>query len=153
MNTNKKTARIAGFLYLIYMVVSIFADVLGRSKLIVLGDAATTARNIMASAWQFRIGFVVDLVAGVLFLLTAWALYMLLMPVNKNLALLFLLLNLGGVAVWCFSDLFLIASQLLLGGADYLKVFQVDQLQALAMLFLYTYKTGFLGIAQLFFGA
>jgi hypothetical protein len=153
MNTNKKTARMAGFLYLIYIVISIFADVLGRSKLIVLGDAATTAGNIIASAWQFRIGFVMDLVAAVLFLLTAWALYVLLKPVNKNFALLFLLLNLGGVAVWCFSDLFLIASQLLLSGADYLKVFQADQLQALAMLSLYIYKYGFLGIAQLFFGA
>jgi hypothetical protein len=153
MNTNKKTARIAGFLYLIYIVVSIFANALGRSKLIVLGDAATTAGNIMANAWQFRIGFVVDLVAAVLFLMTAWALYVLLKPVNKNLALLFLLLNLGGVAVSCFSDLFLIASQLLVSGADYLKVFQVDQLKALAMLSLYIYKYGFLGIAQIFFGA
>jgi hypothetical protein len=151
--TNKKTARIAGSLYLIYIVVSIFAEVLGRSKLIILGDAATTARNIMASAWQFRIGFVVDLVAAVLFLLTAWALYVLLKPVNKNLALLFLLLNLGGVAVWCVSDLFLIASQLLLSGVGYLKVFQANQLQALAMASLYVYKNGFSGIAQIFFGA
>ena len=151
--TIKKTARMAGFLYLIYIVVSIFANGLGRSKLIVLGDAATTARNIMASAAQFRIGFVIDLVAAVIFLLTAWALYSLLKPVNKNLALLFLLLNLGGIAVWCFSDLFLIATQLLLSDADYLKVFQVDQIQALAMLSLYIYKYGFLGIAQLFFGA
>mgnify|MGYP001191676100 FL=1 len=153
MNTNKKTARIAGLLYLIYIVVSIFANVLGRSKLIILGDAATTARNIIASAWQFRIGFVLDLVSAVLFLLTAWALYVLLKPVNKNLALLFLLLNLGGVAVHCFSDLFLIASQLILCGADYLKAFQADQLQALAMLSLNIYKNGFSGIAQIFFSA
>jgi hypothetical protein len=153
MNTNKKTARMAGFLYLLYIVVSIFADVLGRSKLIVLGDAATTARNIIESAWQFRIGFVVDLVAALLFLLTAWALYVLLKQVNENLALLFLLLNLVGVAVWCVSDLFLITSQLLLSGADYLKVFQTDQLQALAMLFLNIYKNGFSGIAQIFFSA
>jgi hypothetical protein len=143
----------AGFLYLIYIVVSIFADVLGRSKLIVLGDAATTARNIIESAWQFRIGFVVDLVAALLFLLTAWALYVLLKQVNENLALLFLLLNLVGVAVWCVSDLFLITSQLLLSSAEYLKVFQADQLQALAMLFLYIYKNGFSGIAQIFFSA
>jgi hypothetical protein len=153
MNTNKKTARMAGFLYLLYIVVSIFADVLGRSKLIVLGDAATTARNIIESAWQFRIGFVVDLVAALLFLLTAWALYVLLKQVNENLALLFLLLNLVGVAVWCVSDLFLITSQLLLSSADYLKVFQADQLQALAMLFLNMYKNGFSGIAQIFFSA
>jgi len=64
-----------------------------------------------------------------------------------------LLLNLGGVAVWCVSDLFLIVSQLLLSGADYLKVFQTDQLQALAMLSLYIYKYGSLGIAQIFFAA
>ena len=152
MNSINKTARMAGFLYFIYMVIHIFADVIGRSKLIVYGDAATTAKNIMASAGQFRIGFMIDLLAAVLFLLTAWALYVLLKPVNKNLALLFLLLNLGGVAIQCASDLFLPASQLLLSGADYLKVFQADQLQALAMSFLYLYKNGFM-IAQIFYGA
>ncbi len=77
---------------------------------------------------------------------------MLLKPVNKNIALLFLLLNLGGVAIQCFSDLFLFASQLLLSGADYLKAFQADQLPALAMLSLYLNKNGFM-IAQIFYGA
>jgi hypothetical protein len=151
--TAMKAARMAGALYLIYIVFSIIADVIGRSKLIVLGDAATTAGNILASPWQFRIGVVTDLVATMLFLLTAWALYVLLKPVNRNMALLFLLLNLGGVAVACFSDLFLIASQLVLSGPEYLKVFQADQLQALAMASLYLYKVGFSGISQLFFGA
>jgi hypothetical protein len=151
--TNKKTARIAGLLYLIYMVFHVLANVVGRSKIILLGDATTTARNIIASGMQFRIGFLVDVFAGVLFLLAAWALYVLLKPVNKNIALLFLLLNLGGVAVWCVSDLFLIAGQHLLSGADYLKVFQTVQLQALAMLSLNMYKFGSLGIAQFFFSA
>src|SRR3990172_11940063 len=150
MNTNRKTARMAGFLYFIYMVIHISSDVIGRSKLIVLGDAAATAQNIMASEWQFRIGFIGDLIAAVLFALTAWALYVLLKPVNRNLALLFLLLNLGGVAIQCASDLNLFASLLVLSGADYLKVFQTDQLQALAMLFLYVYKNGFM-IAQIFY--
>ena len=152
MNSTKKTARMAGFLYLIYLVIQISSNVLGWSRLIVFGDAATTAKNIMASAWQFRIGFVGDLVAAVLFLVTAWALYVLLKPVNKNLALLFLLLNLGGVAVQCLSDLHLFAALLLSSGADYLRVFQADQLQALAMLFLYLRQNGFM-IAQIFFGA
>ncbi|MFZ1267120.1 MAG: DUF4386 domain-containing protein [Anaerolineae bacterium] len=152
MNSVNKSARIAGFLYLIYMVVHILADVIGRSRLIVLGDAATTARNIAASAGQFRIGIMTDLVAAVLFLLTAWALYVLLKRVNENIALLFLLLNLTGVAIQCFSDLFLLASQLLLGGADYLKVFPAEQLPALAMLSLVLYKNGFM-IAQIFYGA
>jgi hypothetical protein len=152
MNTIKKTARTAGLLYLIYIVIQALPVVIGSSKLVVNGDATTTAQNIMASGMLFRIGFMADLLAAALFLLTAWALYVLLKPVNKNLALLFLLLNLGGVAIQCFSDLFLIASQLLLSGADYLKVFPVDQLQAMAMLFLNLNKNGF-GIAQLFYGA
>ena len=151
MNTNKKTARTAGFLYFIYMVATIFADV-ARTRLIVFGDAIATAANVLASEWLFRIGFISDILAGVLFLLAAWALYVLLKPVNKNMALLFLLLNLGGVAVQCINMLNLFSAVLLLGGADYLKVFQVDQLQTLAMFFLYLYKNGFM-IAQFFFAA
>jgi len=76
----------------------------------------------------------------------------LLKPVNKNVALLFLLLNLGGVAVQCINMLNLFSAVLLLSGADYLSVFQPGQLQAQAMLFINLYKNGFM-IAQLFYGA
>jgi hypothetical protein len=151
MNSINKTARMAGFLYLIYMVIEIPADALGRSSLIVMGDAATTASNIVAHEGKFRIGFAGDLVAGVLFFLAAWALYALLKPVNKNLALLFLLLNLGGVAVRFAIDLNYVAALLLSSGAEPLKVFQADQLQALAMTFLYLQKNGY-WTSQIFFG-
>jgi uncharacterized protein DUF4386 len=152
MNGNKKTARMAGLLYLIYIVTTIAADVLGRSKLIVFGDAAATARNIMASEWQFRVGITGDLVSAIFFLLAAWALYVLLKPVNGSFALLFLLLNLGGVAVYSINLLNQFAAVLLLSGADYLKVFQADQLQALAMFFLTLHRNGY-WIAQIFFAA
>lgn len=152
MSSINKTARMAGFLYLIYMVVEILADVLGRSPLIVLGDAAATASNIVAHESQFRIGFVGDLLAGLLFLMAAWALYALLKPVNRDLALLFLLLNLGGVAVRYANDLNLVAALLLSSGGDTLQVFQADQLQALAMAFLYLQKNGY-WVSQIFFGA
>jgi hypothetical protein len=151
MNSINKTARMAGFLYFIYFVTHIISDV-SRDSFIVLGDAAATASNIMAHEGLFTITAVGDLLAAALFSLAAWALYVLLKPVNKNLALLFLLLNLGGVAIQCSSDLFLFARQLLLSGADYLKVFQADQLQALAMFFLDLREKGFM-IAQLFYGA
>lgn len=146
-----KTARIAGALYFMYIVATIFANV-ARTKLIVFGDAVATANNILASDGLFRIGFMSDVLAGVLFLLAAWALYVLLKPVNKNIALLFVLLNLGGVAVQCLNMLNLFSAGLLLSGADYLKVFQADQLPALAMLFIDLHKNGFM-IAQLFYGA
>ncbi|HEX2994049.1 MAG TPA: DUF4386 domain-containing protein [Anaerolineales bacterium] len=160
MNTTKesphgtinKTARMAGFLYLMYMIITIPADALARSPLIVFGDATTTARNIMASEWQFRVGITGDLVSAVFFLLAAWALYALLKPVNKNMALLFLLLNLGGVAIYSINLLNQFAAVLLLSGADYLKVFQADQLQSQAMFFLDLHHNGY-WIAQIFFGA
>ena len=152
MNSLNKTARMAGFLYLMYIIITIPADALARSPLVVFGDAATTARNIMASEWQFRIGIVGDLVSAVFFLLAAWALYALLKSVNKDLALLFLLLNLGGSAVYSINLLNQFAAVLLLSGADYLKVFQTDQLQSLAMFFLNLHHNGY-WIAQIFFGA
>jgi len=151
MNTINKTARMAGFLYLTYMVTHIISDV-WRGSFIVIGDAAITVSNIMAHEGLFTITVVGDLLAAALFFLAAWALYVLLKPVNKNLALLFLLLNLGGVAIQCSSDIFLFASPLLMNGSDYLKGFQADQLQALAMFSLTLREKGFL-ISQLFFGA
>ena len=151
MNSTKQTARIAGLLYLIFIITAIFAGVV-RSNLIVFGDTSATVNHIMTSKWLFRIGFMSDVVSAVFFLLAAWALYVLLKPVNKNIALLFLLLNLGGVAVQCLNMLNLFSAVLLLSGADYLKVFQIDQLQTLAMFFLYLYKNGFM-IAQFFFAA
>ena len=148
MNTNKKTARIAGFLCFMYLVTGIIANLFGR---FVFVDAPATVNNMMAHESLFRIGFVISLFSVVPFLLAAWALYVLLKSVNKNLALLFLLLNLGGFAIWCFSTLNLFASLLLLSGADYLKVFQPDQLQALAMFFVNLYKNGYI-IAQIPYG-
>ena len=150
MNSLKKTAKTTGLLYLIYIVFQALPIVIGSSKLVVNGDAMTTARNIMTSGWLFRMGYLVDLLAAVFFLLAAWALYGLLKRVNQNVALLFLLLNLGGVAIQCFSDLFLIGSQILLRGADYLKAFPADQLQTMSMLFLNLHENGFM-VAQLFF--
>ncbi len=152
MNSLSKTARMAGLFYLLYIVTTILADVLARAPLIVFGDAAATARNIMASEWQFRLGITGDLVSAVFFLLAAWALYGLLKPVNKQLALSFLLLNLAGVAVYSINLLNQFAAVLLLSGADYLKVFQADQLQALAMFFLTVHHNGY-WLAQIFFGA
>jgi len=151
MNSLNKSARIAGFLYLIYMAAHIISDI-WRDSFIVPGDAAATASNIMAHEGIFTITAVGDFFAAALFFLAAWALYALLKPVNKNLALLFLLLNLAGVALQCMSAINLFAALLLMNGPDYLNVFQVDQLQSLAMFFLDLREKGFL-IAQLFYGA
>jgi hypothetical protein len=144
----KRTARIAGVLYLAHFVAFFLADNGVHSTAVGPVDFAATARSIVTSDWLFRIGFVSYLLTAVFFLLSAWALYVVLKSVNKDLALLFLLLNLGGVAIWCLSALFELAALLLLSGADYLAVFQTDQLQALAMLSLNLYQNAFM-IAQI----
>ena len=148
MNSINKTARIAGFLYFMYIVTSVIANMFGR---FVFVDPPVTVNHITAHESLFRIGFVISLFSYVLFLLAAWALYVLLESVDKNMALLFLLLNLGGFAILVLSHLNLFSSLLLLSGADYLRVFQPDQLQAQAILFVNLYKNGST-IAQIPYG-
>lgn len=147
----RTTARMAGLFYLIYILTTVFATYV-RSTLIVSGDAATTAVNIMSSQEWFRLGFTSEVVSALFFLLAAWALYVLLKPVNQQLALLFLLLNLGGVIVESVNMLNEFVPLLLLGGSSYLGVFQAGQLQALALSFLDAYSNGFM-TAQIFYGS
>jgi hypothetical protein len=148
MTSINKTARMAGLFYLIYILASIIADLFGN---FVFADASATVNHIMAHQSLFRIGIVTNLFANVFFLLAAWYLYVLLKSVNKNMALLFLLLNLGGFAILVYSHLNLFSSLALLSGSDYLKVFQPDQLQAQATFFINSFHNGST-IAQIPFG-
>ena len=148
MNSIKKSARMAGVFYIIYIIASVVADLFGH---FVFANASATVQNIIAHESYFRIGVVISLFSMVFFLLAAWALYTLLKTVNKNLALLFLLLNVAGFAIIVYSHLNLISSLTLLSGSDYLKVLQPDQIQALATLFINLYKNGS-SIAQVPFG-
>jgi hypothetical protein len=151
MTSIDKTARIAGLMYLLNIVTGIFAEFV-RSTLIVSGDAAATAKNIAASALLFRFGIVSDIMMTTCFLLMGFAFYVLLRSVHQNLALLMLLLNLVGIPVMSLNMLNQFAPLLLLSGADYLKVFSTDQLQALVMVFIDLYKHGYL-IAAISYGA
>ena len=139
MNSANKIARTAGLLYLLYVITSVIANLFGE---FVFVEAPVTVDHIMTHAFQFRIGFVINLFSVVFFLLAAWALYVLLKPVNKDLALLFLIFNLAGFAVWLFSSLCLFASLVILNGSGTMEAFQPDQLQALAVFFVSLYKNG-----------
>jgi hypothetical protein len=148
MNSTSKIARTTGLLYLLYMISSFIANLFGK---FVFVEALVTVDHILTHAFQFRIGFVINLFSVVLFLLAAWALYMLLKPVNKDFALLFLLFNVAGFVVWLFSSLCLFASLVILNGGETINVFQPDQLQALAVFFVNLYKFGVV-IAQVPYG-
>ncbi len=143
------TARLAGIFYLTYIGTTTLATYL-RSTLIT-GDAASTAANILASPLVLRVAFVTDLVSGVLFFLAAWALYVLLKPVNETYAFLLVLMNLGGVVIQCANALNLLAALDILSGPNYVNIFSTGQLQAMAMNDINLYNNGFM-ITQIFFG-
>ncbi|HMD76785.1 MAG TPA: DUF4386 domain-containing protein [Terracidiphilus sp.] len=149
--SRRNIARLAGFLYLAYIVLFAFSTFV-QQKPIVWDDAAATARNIAASELMFRIGYMSEIVAALLFLWTAWALYALLKPVGKNLALLFVLFNLAGVAVECVCTMIHFSALMLEGGSGYLRAFKPDQLQALSLFFLSLSGSGSM-IQTLFYGA
>src|SRR4030042_3728632 len=139
MNSVNKIARTAGLFYLLYVITSVIHNLFGK---FVFVEAPVTVNHIMTHAFQFRIGFVINLFSVVFFVVAAWALYVLLKPVNQDLALLFLLFNVAGFAVWLFSSLCLFASLIVLNGAETIKAFQPDQMQALAVFFFNLYKNG-----------
>ncbi len=105
----------------------------GFSGFLVAGDAAATARNILARELTFRIGILTDLVTLLLFILLVVSLYKLLESADKWHAMLMVVLVSVGVAVGFANLLTKIASPILLSGADYLSVFSGPQLEALAL--------------------
>ncbi len=149
MNPNK-TARIAGFLYLTMVPLGFFG-MFGHSNLIVPGDAATTANNIMAYASLFRFSIVSALIVQVVNILLVLVLYKLLKPVNRNHAVLMVIFILVSVPITMLNELNQFAALLLLNGADYLTAFEADQLQAKVMLFLDLHEHG-IHISGIFWG-
>ena len=146
VNSIKKTARFAGLVYLLIAIIAILANSFVLESLIIPGDAATTANNIMANELLFRSAIASFMVLVILDVVVAWALYILLKPVNKNLAMLaawfrVVFATILGIALHNFLSVLQ-----LLSGADYLKVFETEQLEAQAMLFLnafnYTWLIG-----------
>ena len=141
MNPNK-TARVAGFLYLIIFCLGIFAELFVRQRLIVPGDAATTVNSIMASESLFRLSLVSDLIRHTFLILLPLVLYKLLKPVNKNIALLMVIFALVSMPIAMLNMLNHFAALLLLSGADYLTAFEADQSHAQVMFFLDLYEYG-----------
>ena len=87
LNSVKAAARIAGGLYLLITILSIFVHFYIPAQLIVPGDAATTANNIMASEGLFRMAIGSELILLLSEIVLSVLLYVLFKPVNKTLSL------------------------------------------------------------------
>ena len=129
-------ARITGALYLLTMLTGIFAQGFVSRSLVVDGDAAATATNILMHKSLFQLGFAVYLIEMACQIAMTALFYDLLKPAGRSVSLLAASLGFAGCVIKTFSRLFFIAPLFILGGAHYLSVFSAEQLQALALLFL-----------------
>jgi hypothetical protein len=127
-------ARIAGFFWLLTIIMGMAAFLIG-GRLIVPGDAAATAANITANATLYRFSFVANLIATVCYLTVTVYIYLLFRPVNRGIALLGAFVSLTGCAIGGITGLLFLAPATILEGTKYLGVFSPDQLQALALAF------------------
>jgi Domain of unknown function (DUF4386) len=137
MSSTRNPGRVAGFLYLLLVLFAPFRLIYIPTKLFVRGNATVTANNIGAHELLFRLGIVSDLLCGIILIFLILALYRLLNGVDRNLAVLMVIL--GGVlpATIDFVNVLNDAAALILvRGADFLSVFEKPQRDALAMLFL-----------------
>jgi hypothetical protein len=151
MNSINKTARVAGILYIIIFIAAVFSSMYVPSNLIVPGDAATTANNIMASESLFRLGFVGYLIIFLSEIVLSVLLYVLLKPVSKTLSLVAMVSRLAMTTIHGINLLNQFFALLLLSGAAYLSVLETDQLHALVLLFLNAFSYGW-SIGIVFFG-
>jgi Domain of unknown function (DUF4386) len=144
-------ARIAGFLYLIVIIGGIFAEIGVRGRLVVNGDPAATAHNIVAHELLYRLGFAVELFYLLCNIPLTFLLYDLFKIVNRKLAVVAALFSVVGTAVEGVSLLAHYAPLVFLGKASYLSAFTPAQLQAASYVSLRMFENGF-AIGLAFFG-
>lgn len=133
-DSQRRAARIAGVTGLLAVIIVVFGNYALLGPLIVPRDAAETARNIIAHQRQARLALICFLLYGANVVVLLAALYMILKPVDRLLALVAALFRLVFAVLWLLATLNLLGALRLLGTAPYLQVFQPDHVQALARL-------------------
>ncbi len=132
--SQRKAATLVGLFYLFAVPPAVFAEFYVRTRLIDFDNAAQTAENIMAHERLFRLGTASNLTVFALDVVLIIALYVVLMRVNRILALLATgwgLIETATLVVVTLSDFDVLRT---LSGADYLHAFEANRLQALARL-------------------
>ncbi|MGB8851085.1 MAG: DUF4386 domain-containing protein, partial [Candidatus Acidiferrales bacterium] len=144
-------ARITGVFYLVTILTGIFSQGFVSGRLVVDGDAAATATNILAHRGLFQLGFAVYLIEMACQIAMTALFYDLLKPAGRSVSLVAAFLGFAGCVIKTFSRVFFISALSILGGAHYLSVFSAEQLKALALLFLNVNDHG-AAMALVFFG-
>ena len=141
MNSIQKTARITGLLILIMAALAAFSMAYVPTTLIVPGDAATTANQIVAAEELFRLGMVGDMAIFLIEIALCALLYVLLKPVSQTLSLIAAFARLAMTIIQGINLLNHLVVLLLLSDAGYLASFAPEQLQALVLLLLNAHES------------
>ena len=151
MNSTKRTARIAGVLYVLLALTGVFSLIYVPTTLVVFGDATATAENIRSSELLFRSGILSGLVSNVIFVFLVLALYRLLKETSHKQAMLMVTLVVISVATGFANTINQLGALIALSGADFLSVFEKPELDAIAYLFIRLNSWG-IQIIQIFWG-
>lgn len=151
MTTAPKIARLAGFFYLIVIITGFFSLMYVPSKLIVWENSALTFQNISSSVQLFRVSIASSIICYIAFTLLPLVLYKLLEVVDDRYAKLMVILALISIPISFINLQNKFSVLTIIEGADYLKIFDLKQLQAQMMFLLSNYNKGLL-IAQVFWG-
>jgi hypothetical protein len=146
----RPSARITGVVYLLYFLTAVIGGFFMRG-IVVDGDAAATADNLLAHQPLFRLGIATGLLATACYIAVTALFYELFKPVNRGLSLLAAFFSLVGCAVLAFGSLFQLAPFVVLGSSQYLNVFKVEQLRAVTLMLL-DLNTLAVNICLIFFG-
>src|SRR3982751_5321574 len=131
-NSQRTAAKVAAVAGLLAFVLVVFGNYVLLEPLVIPHNAADTARNILAHQTQFRLALTCFITYGIGAIVLLTALYVVLAPVNRGLALAGALFRLVFAMLWRIAPLNSLAALRLLGDASYLKVFEPERLQALA---------------------
>ncbi len=135
VNSLKNTARLAGLLYLLNVVIFPYGIIYVPSQIMVSGDVAATANNILNNEFLFRTGIVGNLIGGVIFVLLVLVLRRLLKKVNTNQANLMGVLVIAGVPIAFIGEVFNITALMILKGGI-LESTEPEQIHDLVMVLL-----------------
>jgi len=131
-NSQRTAAKVAGVAGLLAFALVVIGNFVLLEPLLVPRNAADTARNILAHQTQFRLALICFITYGIGAVVLATALYVILAPMNRGLALAGTLFRLVFAMSWLIAPINSLAALRFLGDTPYLKVFEPDRLQALA---------------------
>ena len=136
----RTSALVAGLGLVLMTILAPIADVGIFGQLVIPGDAANTANNLVASAARFRIGLALFLIVALDDVVVAWALYEVFKPVNKSLSLLTAWLRVVYATILVFALSHLLNVLQFVNGSAYLEAFATEQLSAQVMIALNAFR-------------